>query len=204
VYKFLSNKWILIILGTVQIALLSLDYYIHPIPFFHPLSITLLTFFVFVLGMIASHHQEKIVELVKKLKKALMVIIFLLAFYIFFEARTNYLKSFNYLFVYSHWRPSILLYTVSLAGLLFFFFGKIKNFKLTKNLSRLSFFVFFVHIIFLEIIWNKIGIRLFNPINPNIGLQFLFDIAFFSVVSFLSFLTAYIIHKIPYLEKIFG
>jgi hypothetical protein len=141
---------------------------------------------------------------VAKWKKVLIVITTLLAFFIFFEARTNYLKGFNYLFVYSQWRPSVLFYTVSLSALLFYLFGKIKNTNLIKSLSRLSFFVFFVHIIFLEIVWNKIGVHLFNPLNPNIGLQLIFDIVFFSAVSSLSFLTAFLLHKIPFLEKILG
>lgn len=204
IYKFLSNKWVLIFLGIIQVVLLTYDYHHPQLPFSYPVNIALLSFYLFILGIVASHNQNKILEILTKWKKILIPITLVLALYIFFEGRTNYLKNFNYLSFYSQWRPSVFLYTVSIAALLFFFFGKLKNTKLIKNLSRLSFFVFFVHIIFLEIVWNKIGIRLFNPVNPSIGIQLLFDAAFFTIVSSFSFLTAYIIHKIPYLEKIFG
>lgn len=203
IYKFLSNKWTLILLGIIQIILLAYDYYFNPIPLSNPIRITLLSFFVFILGIVASHNQDTILKFVSKWKKVVIPITILLAIYIFFEARTNYLKSFNYLFVYSQWRPSILLYTISLFALLFYLYGKIKNTNLITSLSRLSFFVFFIHIIFLEIVWNT-GIQLFDPLNSNIVFQLIFDVAFFTVISSLSFLTAFLLHKIPFLEKILG
>lgn len=204
-YYLISNKWVLFILGIIQLALLFYDYNIHPLTFYRPFNIALLNFYVFLLGIIISHHQAKLITTVTKYKNYLFAISIILAIFIFFQGRNNYLQTHNYLTFYSQWRISVLFYTISLASFLYYFLNK-KTFNLSivKILSRLSFFVFFIHIIVLESVWYFIGKMLFSQIHTNPINQLWFDPLFFISVTTISFSIAFIIHKIPYLKKISG
>jgi len=72
-----------------------------------------------------------------------------------------YIKTHNYLWFYSQWRPSIFIYTILLAASLYYLSTKmITHMQIIKTLSRLSFFVFFIHVIILEILWSTIGIHI--------------------------------------------
>jgi hypothetical protein len=72
-----------------------------------------------------------------------------------------------------------------------------------KMLSKLSFFVFFVHVFVIGVIWNTIGIVLFKLTVISTLLRAGYEIFFFSLVSILSFLLAFIAYKI-HLSKIAG
>lgn len=196
-YRFIANKWMLIILGIIQLALLAYEYYIHPLPFFYPLSIALLNFYIFLLGMVASRHQNLSQKLSGwKILIAIMPGIF--AAIVFLEGKMLYLKTHNYLYFYSQWRPSILLYTITAAGLLYGFFSRSRlNEKIIRTFSRLSFFVFFIHVIILESFWNIIGKKI-------IGTELFFNLIFFISVAGFSYAIAYLIHKIPHLSKLTG
>ena len=124
------------------------------------------------------------------------------AYLVFYEGLNGYLSTLSYLTFYSQWRPSVLIYTIFLGGFSYWLFDKnILNPAVVKILSRLSFFVFFTHVIILEILWSLIGVKIFQ-------LQFAqnlwWDPAFFTAVTLISFLIAYIVHKIPYLSKLTG
>lgn len=204
-YRFLTKLWIFIPLGIIQIILLYMEYYIHSLPFIAPIRIALLNYFIFFLGIVASHHQQRIMTVMKKWKYLVFFITVLLSFYVFFEGRNLYLKTSNYLSFYSQWRPSILFYTLFLTASLYFIFSKFQIFPaLIKQLSKLSFFVFFVHIIFLEIVWNTVGNTLFTKTNTRIAENIWYDPFFFLIIASLSFLTAFIIHKSSFLTKLTG
>jgi surface polysaccharide O-acyltransferase-like enzyme len=204
-YRIIANIWALLFLGVLQMILLYYDYYIHSLPFFYPLSIGLLNYFVFFLGIVASHHEKRIMILVNKWKYFLIPITMFFAGYIFYEVESRYLKTLNYLDIYTQWRPSVFLYTILLASLLYYFLHKI-NFPIVivKTLSELSFFVFFIHVIVLEIIWNKLGIYIFQLTNKRIAQEVWYDPLFFILVSSISFFIAYAVHKIPLLAKLTG
>src|SRR5581483_4997502 len=146
--RALTNKWLIILLGLLQISLLYYDYFIHPLSFYNPINIALLNFFIFFAGVFASHHRERLLTLIEKWKLFLLPITVALAQYIFYEGKILYLKTHNYLMFYSQWRPSVLFYTISLSGILYYFLNKdAANISFVKLLSRLSFFVFFIHVI---------------------------------------------------------
>jgi surface polysaccharide O-acyltransferase-like enzyme len=196
IYKIISNKYIFLLLGIIELLLLYEDYFVKALDINYLLKIAILNYFVFILGMVASHHQELLTKIVKKWKIILVIGTIYLAYYIFSEGKSLYLQTYNYQYFYSQWRPSIFIYTILLASLLYELF-RYMNFKLVTTLSKLSFFVFFIHVIVLEKIWQLIGIHL-----PTIN--YWFDPFFFLSVTLISFMIAYLAHKIPYLSNLTG
>jgi probable poly-beta-1,6-N-acetyl-D-glucosamine export protein len=201
-YNFFANKWVIIPLGIFQITLLYLDYFITPFRQTYPVKIAILSYFVFLLGVVAARHKDFLIALVKKWKYIFVISTFALGIYVYLEGKTLYLATHNYLTFYSQWRPSVFFYTLSFGLLFYYLFSKkIFSHPLVKSLSGLSFFVFFVHVIILEFIWKHIGLNLFHN-NKHIVEQFWYDPVFFLAVSIASFTLAYLAHRIPYLSKL--
>jgi surface polysaccharide O-acyltransferase-like enzyme len=204
-YKFVANWFFLIILGIVQVILLSEDYYIHPLSIFYPLAIAFLNYYVFILGMVAARHHALLTVYINKWKVALILLQGALALYIFTEGESLYLKTHNYLYFYSQWRPSVLIYTLVVFAVSYVLFNKFTKYEpLIRVLSRLSFFIFFVHVIVLELLWNTIGRNLFYNTWKLPGQQFWYDPAFFFSIVIVSYSVAYFAHKIPSMAKISG
>lgn len=205
VYKFLSNKWIFVVLGIIQIWFLYDDYFTHGITLAYPISVALFNYFVFIVGMVASHNKEVILKIVEKYKYVFFGVTILLAGYVFLEGRDLYLKNYNYLSFYSQWRPSVLFYTLAIFSIAFFFFTKIKHGKRVINiLSRLSFFVFFVHVAVLETLWSLFGHYLYNLLTVNFFGKIIFAPIWFLGVLTTSTLVAYIVRKVPNISKLTG
>lgn len=196
-YRFFAHKWILLILAGLELWLLSADYYFHSLRFFYPLGVAFYNFYVFILGMVASHYHDRLIAFVKQWLAVLIPLIIFLGGYIFSTGRSLYYQTYNIGYFYSNWRPQVLLYTLALFAVLYYFFSKIKlNLPLVKTLSGLSFFVFFIHIIILEKTWVLIG----NPLHPALW----YDPVFFLLTAAVSFFIAYLIHKIPFLSRLTG
>ena len=192
IYKFIAHPITLILLGTLQFWFLYQDYFIKHGGSDFPTRISTLSYFVFLIGMVAARNKDKIFELAKKWKYALATAAGCTGYYVFAEGKNLYYQIYNIGSIYSQYRPSVLVYTI-LIGLLFFYTFRGVN---LKKLSELSYLVFFIHVIILETVW-----RLFSKfVNPNP----LFDITFFLTVSAVSFLIAFLAHKIPHLSKITG
>jgi surface polysaccharide O-acyltransferase-like enzyme len=205
IYKVISNKWVMIILFISQMYLLYNDYFIGEYKFVDPVRITFLSFFFFIIGMVASHHKDEINTFVHKWKLLLIPGVAVSGVYVFWEGFSGYLKTGNYLAYYSTWRPSTLIYAV-LFGLVFFhLFEKTKlQFSLIKKLSGLSLFVFFVHVIVLEGSWSLFGKNLFSLLSGNVFGRLIFDPLFFGIVASVSFIIAFVVHKIPKLYRLTG
>jgi hypothetical protein len=156
--------------------LLYQDYFVTTLPFVLPIRIAYLGFFNFILGIFAAHHE------LRKFKLIFLASIPILAWYIFREGQAG-----NY---YSQWRPSVLLYSACIAIFFYHLFTRIKLPKFTRTLSSLSFFVFFIHVIILEVVSKSLG-----PTN---------NLALFLLVTSISFTVAFLAHKIPYLSKLTG
>lgn len=201
-YTFFARWWAFILLGIIQVVLLFYDYTDHPDSYFYPASIALLNFYPFLLGIVASHHQQKLTTLVRRWKYVFFIVTLFLAGYITFEGMHGYFQTHNYQSFYSQWRPSILLYTILIGLLLFYISSKeILHKKGIKLLARLSFFVFFVHVIILETVWNIFGKRLFYATH-NPFQQVWYDVFFFMIVASISFLLALFFEKIPGVKRL--
>ncbi|KKQ91943.1 MAG: hypothetical protein UU16_C0013G0003 [Candidatus Woesebacteria bacterium GW2011_GWA2_40_7] len=204
-YSVLANKWILIILAFSQMLILYNDYFIKPYKLEDPLHTALMSYFVFILGMVAARNKDKLLEIALRWKTILAGFTVLTAFYIFWEGMTNFLKTGNYLTFYSNFRPSTLIYTILVGLVLFYIFDR-EHLKSSprKKLSDASFFVFFIHVIILENVWKFVGKSLFNSFGITPVGKIIFDPIFFGVVLGISFLTAFLIRKVPFAPKITG
>lgn len=204
-YRFAANWFVLILLGILQLVLLSEDYYLHNISIFYPLAIAFLNYYVFILGMVAAHHYKLLYQYVNRKKSIFLFLLVFFALFIITEGKTLYLKTHNYLYFYSQWRPSILIYTLVIFGLGYSLLNGItKHAVIIYRLSRLSFFVFFVHVLILELIWNSIGKNLFYSTLKLPGQQFWYNPLFFISIAIISYGVAYFVQKIPLMTKIAG
>jgi surface polysaccharide O-acyltransferase-like enzyme len=194
-YNILAHPLMLLTLGAVQIRILYQDYYVKDLPYEFPISIALMAFYVFILGMVASHNQEKILAFAKKWFWALVTLTISLGLAIFVQGRARYHQTWNIHAFYSQWRPSILVFTLGLSATLYHWLSKTKNFSATVNtLSGLSFFVFFFHLIPVEWFWSRFGL-----INA-----WWYDLAFFLAVAAISFGVGYLVRKVPFLARLTG
>ena len=204
-YNVIANKWVFSSLLIIEVLLTYKDYYISEFMYPDPIHIALLAYIYFLIGMIAARNKEKVIAFVKRFKYLLIVTAAASGFYLFLEGLSRYLSTNNYLEFYSSWRLSTLVFTIAISAAMFYFLDTSNlSFRISKKLSNLSFFVFFVHVIILENIWNYFGKSLFNFMSENFFGKILFDPIFFTIVLSLSFLAAFIVHKIPYLKKITG
>lgn len=190
IYRYLTSLPVLTILGISQIYLMERDYFVRQFSFADPIRILLLAYFFFIVGMAAAGHKEKILAVTGKIKYLLLFLLPLIIYYIFQEGYTRYFQTYNILAFYSQWRPDVLIYTIVLGAVLFYVYEKKKiHSKLVANLSGLSFFVFFIHVIVLEKVWVWF-----------VGN----DLLFFTAVALISFGVAYLVHKIPHLNRLTG
>ena len=202
-YSNLSNKWVFIALGILQVLLLYYDYYIYSEPWPYVLKIAILNYYLFLIGIFSYHHIKRILALFNRFKLFTFALTILAGLYVFYEAKNLYLKTHNYIYFYSQWRPAIFVYTIFASSSLFYFFDKLESsHSVIKSLSKLSFFVFFIHVIILEIVWKLIGFKIFHYFHGSYIEQFWFDPIFFIVVVIISFSLAFLVHKIPNLPKI--
>ena len=203
-YKFISNRLALAIILGSQIYLLNFDYNLAKFEYPEPVRIAILSYFFFLIGMVAARNVDRVNAWVVKWKTFLPVVTFLSGLYVFWEGRVKYVETGNYLSYYSQWRPSILIYTL-LAGLTLYYFFEFTDLKhsIIAKFSKHSFFVFFVHVAVLEAIWLVIAKNLFGLTLGPAG-KFFFDPVFFGMVSFVSFLISFMLHKIPKSEKVLG
>lgn len=206
-YNLLAKIPVVFFLTAIEIAFLTKDYYFHPVTIETPLRVALLNYQVFFFGMIASHHREEIIHNVKKFFWIILVITIILMYEVYLESQWYYLDTKNLDAIYLQFRPSVFFYTLFLFSLFLFVFRNTQKEifkKIVTVLSRLSFFVFFVHIAILYFFWYNIGIKLFPLTRNTFLLRIGYELFFFLFVASISFLLAAIIHKIPKLKFLTG
>lgn len=191
-YSFIRQKWLLVLLGIAEIIVVYNDYFHHSIRLFSPIAVALFNYFPFIIGMVAAHHHDRLIGIIRSYKIWWLLATLALGGYVFYEGYHQYYLTYNYLAFYSQWRPSVLLYTFFMSSWLYFGLDKAKRGgEKIKKISQLTFPVFFVHVIVLELTWRYLG----PTINPLI---------FFAIVALISFAVAKIFHKIPYLQVLTG
>lgn len=168
-HRLVSKPLITSTLFIIQLYLLYTDYFVKPLSFFYPLNIALLNYFVFTLGTLVARHQKQLLVSASRFKYLLLIITIALGVYVFYEGKTQYLSTHNYLAYYSSWRISIFFYTLGIFSIFFSLMSKI-----ILPLSQLSFSVFFVHVLILEIL---------TPFFGYSGLWLFITVTFFSFLS---------------------
>ena len=191
-YKFITLPIIVIIFTMIELTFLHHDYFVKNLPLIESLRISVLGLFFFISGMILSKHHETIIVFANKWRTYIALVTAFFAYYLFDQGLSQYKLTYNINAFYSSWRPSVLVYTY-LSGVFLTSYFKSTNFT---GLAKLSFFVFFIHIIVLEIVWAYIG----KFVNPNLY----FDLIFFILVTAISFILAKLTHAIPHISKVTG
>lgn len=187
-YRILRGVTILSVLFIIEIAILNYDYVHFSFPLPYPIAVALFNFFVFIFGMFLSRSRENLINFTKKYWFIFLIATSGLSYFIFKEGFNNYYKQWNFEAFYTQWRPSILIYTITVFLILYFLANKF-SLRILNQVSKLSFFVFFIHVIILEILSKYLANN---------------DLLFFAGVSIISILIAYLVHKLPYIEKLTG
>lgn len=201
----LSAKIILPLIFMSEIYLTYRDYFVQQFDYPDPIHIFILAYFFFIVGIIAARNRKRLDILVKKLKYIVPLGALLAGIYVFWEGRSKFLATGDYLYFYSNWRPSTIIYTILISLALYWLFEltKIKG-KIIEKFSYYSFFVYFIHVAILEGYWKILGHSLFNSFGQSLPGKILLDPIFFAVVIFVSILVAITVRKIPKLKLLTG
>ncbi len=191
----IGNKFFILFLFLLQLFVLYNDYYGKSLLIPYPLLILALNFFPFIFGVYIAIYYDRFKLLISKKNIFLLLFMITLGSFalVFKEGYFGYLNTHNYQTFYSQWRPSVLVYSLSIFGLVYAFFKKFRvNDILVKNIASLSFLVFFIHVIILELV---------SYYMPKLVK---FDLFYFLAVVFASFGISFILHKFSNLYKIIG
>jgi len=203
--QFIKKPSVAISLVTLQFIIVSYDYYFANFMLPYIFRIALLVWLMFLLGMIASHDKEWIQRTVKKNFVLFLFILLLFLPIIFYHSKLFFLSTRRIGYIYSQYHVINYVYTLVFASIIYYIleakqFGR----KLFMMLSRLSFFVFFIHVLILDTVWSTVAEPLIAQYGKGVVGQPWFDPLFFIVISGISFGIAYIAHRIPHLNKITG
>lgn len=197
---FLASRFV-IGLTAVVCLLSAYAYYTNPttLPFYAPFRIAFFNLVPFLAGIYYVKNRQKVSK--HKNIFVLLAVSAVSLFFILFEAYMLYYKTNNANFVRNQWRPSVLFYGLSIAPLLVMFYKRfLQPFKkVIYFLSTLSFGVFFVHLVFLDLIWNE-GKEILASHIYSLWL----DPTIFLLVVTLSFAFSYTVGKIPVVNKLLG
>lgn len=205
ILHFFLKPPVIFFICVVQALLLMQDYYFHELQLPYDIRIATLNVAVFLLGMASSHKKEFLYRFVKKYFFLFAAVTTFLPVVIFFHVRFLTLKHHTSHYLYNQYGPLTYLFTFFLASFLYWLFEKIqflRNYFI--SLSKLSFFVFFIHVMIITYIWDNYlnGFEYFR--DPVTLEQFWFAPVMFAVITFASFSIAYVVHKIPFASKITG
>lgn len=202
---FLKKTPTLLIITVIQFALVAYDYYVKQLPVHYDLRVALLSVSMFVYGMVASHNKERIYQFVKKNAQIFVALTFFLSALIFVHVRAISLGRHTSSYIYNQYSPLNYLYTLVFTSSLFYLLEKTQFLrKQFITLSKLSFFVFFIHVFVLDLVWKNFFYKLLETNGSSLITQIWFTPLFFAVVTLLSFGIAYGIHKISFAPKITG
>jgi len=203
--KFLKNPAVLLLLWGTEFFILYKDYYIKQWDFSYDIRIAVLSFAMFITGMVASHHKENIFKFVKRYIYVFAFATILFPFIIFAHVQALSMRYHTSRFIYNQFGPLNYLYTLSLSSLLYFTLEKTQFLRnLFINMSKLSFFVFFVHVLIQSLLWDNVIDTIIGNGNSVLLRNIWFDPLLFLIISIISFGIAFFVHKIPYADKITG
>lgn len=203
--KILKNPIVFSLIWVLEFALLFQDYYVKQWDFSYDIRIAILSFSMFITGMVASHYKDWLLGFVKKYLYIFTGALFLFPFFIFFHVQSITLKAHTSRYIYNQYSPLNYLYTLNFFSLLFYLLEKTQfRRRLFIELSKLSFFVFFIHVLIQSLLWDNIIDGLIGKYESILLKNFLFDPLLFVIIAGISFGLAYYVHKIPYADKITG
>lgn len=203
-YTFISQKKVLFFLLILELFLQIYDYFFGPFSIGNALRVTILSFVMFPLGMLAAHHEQAIYEITKKYIWYFLLVLLLLITIITIQDWYYFTIAKKFQGIYSQYSIWIIPYTLTLAAIVFFLTAKQERYKqIILKLSKLSFFVFFIHVAIIYTFWN-VAEPLFIQTEKSLFGNLLFSLCFFFFVTGLSFFIADLIHRIPKISKLTG
>lgn len=203
--RFLKNPFILALILLIQTYFLTVDYYVKTIKIQYDLRIALLSFSMFIIGMVASHHKDIIYNFCKKYFYFLLVLLLLLLPIVYFHSRNLILSTHNSKYMYSQYHPLNYFYTLVLTVACYVILEKTQFArKIFVSLSKLSFFVFFVHVLIQYILWDNVVAFFIKIYGKQILTNIWVDPLLFTFIAGVSFMIAFLIHKIPDAYKLTG
>jgi len=205
VIKILKHPFALTVIIVLQLALLYHDYYQRQIQLSYDLRIAILSFSLFIIGMVASHKKPEIDLYIKKHFLALFIVLISLIVGIYFHVRSLTLAHRTSSYIYNQFSPLNYAYTLVFSGFFSYILEKTQFFRARFiELSKLSFFVFFIHVLVQNILWDNVIIKLIGIYGKSFIRSFWFDPLLIIIITLLSFGAAYIVHKISWTPKITG
>lgn len=201
----LKNPIVLTGIAIIQLVLLYHDYYVKQFELQYDVRVAMLSFFMFILGMVASHYKDGVYSFVKKYFVIFTAFFFLLLAVIYFHVKTLTLKNHTSSYIYNQYGPLNYVYTIVLTSLLYFTLEKTQFLrKQFIVLSKLSFFVFFIHVLIQYIIWDNVVSKIIAIYGKGVIASIWFDPLLFLVIASISFGIAYLIHKFSWAPKLTG
>lgn len=206
-YPFYPHAIYYIVGFFASTILLFADYYQPHLPLPTPLRIALVNFPLFFLGMIFMQHQNSLKKIIKKYTTLIIIFFIISLLFVLSEGKMLYFGTYtrNSEFFTSQWRPTVFIYTIG------FFLLSIRYIPIQKNstaiidkISSLTFFVFFIHLIFVHIFWKLFGAYLFSVSIGKIGQTAWFDPFAFLFVLSCSYIIAFIVSLIPTVRNLLG
>lgn len=202
---YLKKPAVLISLILAQGIIVSYDYYFANFMIPYIFRIALLVWMMFLLGMAASHHKERIMKVIKNNIALILIALLCLLPIIFFHSKLFFLATRRIGYIYSQYHVINYVYSLLLAGAVYYILEtKQWGRKFLMLLSKLSFFVFFVHVLILDLVWNWIAEPIISSGEKEVVNHLWFDPILFLIIAGISFAIAYIIHKIPAASRITG
>lgn len=205
ILTYIKNPLFLIFIFIIQLTVAFYNYYVKSIPIHQDLQVAILVFSMFIIGMTSSHYKDQIFSFAKKYLLFLSLILLAVAIYIYVHVYDLTVKLQTTSFIYNQYGPLNYIYTVIFALV---FSYVIESKQILKGffimLSKLSFFVFFIHVFILQNVWAGVIKSLIEKNGDSLLKNYWFDPLIFTIVCFISFLIAFTIHKIPYASKITG
>lgn len=190
---------------TLTCSLLFLDYYTGNLPMPNPLRIALLNLPIFAIGMIWAKGRDSINTFIKKPTILIFIsVVFFISFLlVIFEGYALSLNGYYLNYFMSQWRPSVFIYTLCIFALGVMYLPKIRI-RIPSFFSSVTFFVFFIHIIFIHLFWRILGAYLFSRSTGHVVEQIWLDPLVFLFVIFCSYFSAFCVSRIPLLRDLLG
>jgi probable poly-beta-1,6-N-acetyl-D-glucosamine export protein len=207
--KFFHKPIVLVILFFLQLIILANDYYywdVHPNQLPNEIRVAVFNLIIFIWGIVISDYLPKINIFIDKRRKIFYLITVLSLGAILFESYKLYYFYNITRYFESQWRLAIYIYTWGIAGIVFNIGNQfaIKFSQVLYKLSRLTFFVYFIHVLYISVFWRIIGSFIFYKTSGQAIKQGWFDLLEWGFVVILSFISAGIVNKIPKIAGIFG
>jgi surface polysaccharide O-acyltransferase-like enzyme len=203
--NFLKNPYTLGVLVIVQLVLQFYDYYQTSLPFQYNLRVASLVYSMFILGIVASHYKNEIFRIIKRYIFILGIVSIILISFIYIHVTNITIKNGTSKYIYNQYGPLNSLYTAVFFTFFYYIFEKTQFLRnCFIQMSKLSFFVFFVHVLILHILWDGVIAQIIGKYGNDVITNIWFDPLLFVTLAVISFTIAYVVHKIPGASKITG